>query len=95
MDCLDFWAFFEPEGVNCGVILGISSKLSGFSKLFSSGWARLSKPLLVDGMEELATGFLGIEKGFLWFFLWLLTLVNPAKSGLSGEEEVEVFRFEG
>jgi len=49
----------------------------------------------VDGMEVLAEGFLGFGMVLLWLFLWVLTLGNPFKSGLSEEVGVRVFRFDG
>jgi len=49
----------------------------------------------VDGLEALATGFLRFVEGFLWFFLWLETMVNPFDLGLPGVGEVRVFKFEG
>ena len=38
----------------------------------------ISKLLLVEGMVELAMGFLDPKVVFLWCFFRLLTLVNPS-----------------
>ena len=95
VECTDFWVFFKIKVVDWGIILGISTKWSGILELFSSDWFRISKLLLVDGLEALAIDSLRIEEGFLWSFLRLVTFINPSESGLSSVGEFEVFRFEG
>lgn len=63
--------------------LGISSVWLGDSESFNACCVKISKLLLVEGMEKLDVGLLEPEAGFLWCFFWILTLVNPYKSGFS------------